>query len=713
MICETPQRSTVLLSKIADLGGASAVREDWRQLFERLAASAIDAGFPGGLVPVATPAGGVRVYALARDDRQWRQLRPLLLSFAGPTLTSFNGLPGSLSGADAIERILAEADPTTVGILDLPSDDGVRAQGLRALVRLVTVWSRAPAMDGKPSEPTNWLLADFQDQINVGRREAAWSVVRRLEDELRLDALNIRFLEVQLFAAFEDWQAIVTMRGFKDLCNARRPPSVTNAIMEALFRVKLAPAFDAEDLGGLLNVYERECRPLAQSLIVLPPRAVIGDPALCIYAIEAIVDGDRDDIAKHLRSRLDAIGWLAGHLGAAEAEISSSVEPPTALDDVRIALARTDDLSPLEQINALWNKLRDLPQDQFDALRSAEPFKSVLRELAPQGVPSALPVNWIEWLDRVHEPGFGESLSIARRGKDEWSIGDVEADPANVARLRTALAKVEEGTIAGDRAMDALPLMVAWLQGDADFPRASFLPIYSMLLTMFAIGRRRGRPIYESTGLLAKALLSVGLATDAYKDLLGDASELMGSGLGADSVYWLLDIVEETLRFPAPDAEARLSFWHSALARIEPLRSRLNALQRASVAELAGTLGWPTETVDAIVSTTSSDNSRGVVPSGLRIAIYTLTEAVSRQAKLVLEKTLPSAVVDCSAEHGGSRELKALAENADIFVIVALSAKHAATDFIREHRRDRPLLYAKGHGFTSILRCIDDYLSKT
>jgi len=707
MICDTTQRSAAILSKIATLAGA--IGEDWRQLFERLAASATDPDFPGGLVPIAMPAGGVRVYALANDDRQWRQLRPLLLSFAGPTLTSFNGLPGTLSGTDAIEKVLAEADPSTVGILDLPAD--LLAQGLRALVRLVTVWSRAPAMDSRPPEPTSWLLADFQDQINVGRREGAWSIVKRLEDELRLDALNICFLKVQLFAAFEDWQGIVAMPGLKDLCNARRPPSVTNSILEALFRTKLAPAFEPEGLDTLLSTYQRECRPLAQSLIVLPPPAVIGDSALRIYAIETIADGDRNDIAKHLRSRSDAIGWLAAHLGAAEAEIPSSVPAPTALDGARIALAKTDGLSPLEQINALWTALRDLSQDQLDALRSAEPFKSALRELAPQGVPPALPVNWIEWLERVHEPGFGEALSIARRGKDEWSIGDIEADPANVARLRTALAKVEEGTIAGDRTTDALPLMVAWLQGDSDFPRASFLPIYSMLLTMFAIGSRRGRPIYESTGLLAKALLSVGLAADAYKDLLSDVSELMGSGLGADSVYWLLDIVEETLLFPAPDAEARLSFWHLALARVEPLRSRLNSLQRASLAELAGTLGWSTETVDAIVSTTFSDNAR-VVPPGLRIAIYTLTESVSRQAKVILEKTLPSAVVDCSAEHGGSKELKALAENADIFVIVALSAKHAATDFIRNHRGERPLLYAQGHGFTSIMRCVDEFLSK-
>lgn len=710
MICGTTQQSAAILSKIANLAGA--VREDWRQLFDRLAASATNPAFPGGLVPVATTAGRVRVYALASNDRQWRQLRPLLLSFAGPTLTSFNGLPDTLSETDAIEKVLAEAAPSTVGILDLPSDDTICAQGLRALVRLVTVWSRAPAIDGKPSEPTSWLLANFQDQINVGRREAAWSVVRRLEDEMRLDALNIRFLEVQLFAAFGDWQAIVAMRGLRDLCNARRPPSVTNAIMEALYQVMLASAFDAGDLDTLVSAYERECRPLSQSLILLPPQAVIGEAALRIYAIEAIVDGDRNDILKHLRSRPEAIGWLVAHLGSAEAKVSQPVPALNALDNARIALAKTDDLSPLEQINALWTTLRALPSEQLDALRSAEPFKSVLRELAPEGVPSALPTNWIEWLERAHEPGFREALTVARRGRDEWSIGDAEADPVNVTKLRAALAKVEEGTVAGDRAINALPLMVAWLQSDPDFPRASFLPVYSMLLTMFAIGSRRGNPIYESTGLLARALLSIGLATDAYKDLLGDVSELMGSGLGSDSVYWLLDIVEETLRFPAPDAEARVTFWHSALARIEPLRSRLNALQRASLAELAGTLGWPIETVDSIVTTASQDNAR-IVPTGLRIAIYTLTEAVSRQAKVVLEKTLPSAVVDCSADHGGSKELKAMAENADIFVIVALSAKHAATDFIRSHRGKRPLLYSQGHGFTSILRCIDDYLSKT
>jgi hypothetical protein len=88
-----------------------------------------------------------------------------------------------------------------------------------------------------------------------------------------------------------------------------------------------------------------------------------------------------------------------------------------------------------------------------------------------------------------------------------------------------------------------------------------------------------------------------------------------------------------------------------------------------------------------------------------------LTESSSRQAKAAIEELAPTAVVDCNADHGGTARLRALAENADLFVITWLSAKHAATDFIREHRGGRPLMYAQGRGFSSILRVIDDHFA--
>jgi hypothetical protein len=129
------------------------------------------------------------------------------------------------------------------------------------------------------------------------------------------------------------------------------------------------------------------------------------------------------------------------------------------------------------------------------------------------------------------------------------------------------------------------------------------------------------------------------------------------------------------------------------------------------VAHLARELGWTLQTFGITPQPDSSDDVASRI-QGLRIAIYSLTESSSRQAKAAIEELAPTAVVDCNADHGGTARLRALAENADLFVMTWLSAKHAATDFVREYRGDRPLLYAQGRGFSSILRAVEDYVRR-
>lgn len=203
-------------------------------------------------------------------------------------------------------------------------------------------------------------------------------------------------------------------------------------------------------------------------------------------------------------------------------------------------------------------------------------------------------------------------------------------------------------------------------------------------------------------------MLAIGVTENVYRGLIADTEELAGSGFGIEMVYWLLEVIEDFLRFGTPDANAREVFLHCVLSKIAPIYSRLSSLQRAAIVRLAEQLGWQLDDIGL--------NKGGVAPDdfsskldGLRIAIYTLNESSSRQAKAALEVAVPSAVVDCNADHVGTAQLRALAKNADLFVLTSLSAKHAATDFIREHRDDRPLLYAQGGGFSSILRAIEDY----
>lgn len=80
-----------------------------------------------------------------------------------------------------------------------------------------------------------------------------------------------------------------------------------------------------------------------------------------------------------------------------------------------------------------------------------------------------------------------------------------------------------------------------------------------------------------------------------------------------------------------------------------------------------------------------------------------MTETVSRHAIVVIEKISAPVEVETSMDHGSTNHLRVTAENLDIFVLNYLSAKHAATDFIRAHHGTKSLFYSQGKGFSSII----------
>ena len=68
-------------------------------------------------------------------------------------------------------------------------------------------------------------------------------------------------------------------------------------------------------------------------------------------------------------------------------------------------------------------------------------------------------------------------------------------------------------------------------------------------------------------------------------------------------------------------------------------------------------------------------------------------------------------VISHSDKVGGSFSLKKAAQEADLFVVAAGAAKHAATEFIDANRRsDLDTAYAKGKGSASMLRAISEWV---
>jgi len=675
-------------------------------LCTRLFGTIADPEFPGALVPWLE-GHELSILVAAPTLLAWRRLSPVLRAFAGPTLTSFDGLPEDLpSSAAAITR----SHPAATSVMRLQADPRSRIVALRALERARETIARAPNLQRSAPEPTSWLLARFQDYLNVGRRDAATEILARLKSELRLDALNLKFLQVQLLAAFGDWAAILSLPEFASLCFARRTSVTTALLLEALYQVHLAGLFEAANPNEIRARFEADVRSFAQPMLVLPPPPSLMAAGWRLYGLECWADPSRTDLAAVLLGQRNALGWIADQLPLiASVEDAAPAAQAEPLDEARAALVQVDAVETTDTLSAVIAALEKLAPDEVARLRAAEPFRSALRatEEATEG---GLPTSWLQWLSMAADPAFTSALEEAKRGKDEWPIGPNASDPVAVRALVTGLNQALGEGLAAERTAQAMPYIVAWLRRDPDFPRPGMAPLYSSLLTLFVLGKARARVTYESSQVLVNALLSTGLDVDGYRSLIADIEELAADGFGVDMAYWILEVIEDFMRAAAPDNEARQSLLHSVLARMAPIYGRLSGLQRVAVARLADELGWTLQSFGVTADLATADNLGGRMEA-LRIAIYSLTETSSRQAKAAIEQVAPTAVVDCNADRVGTPRLKALAENADLFVLTWLSAKHAATDFIREHRAGRPLLYAQGRGFSSILRAIDEYFS--
>ena len=675
-----------------------------RQLLETID----DQTFPGALVPTQTADGEFLVVALASPS-DWRRLCPVLRAFAGPTLTSFDGLPCSGLHSNSLITAVPGMENCVAAEIRIPSDPGSRDMALRALVRLRDTFARAPNLTRAAPEPTSWLLVKFQDHLNVGRRDAAAAVVNQLRDELRLDALNLKFLQVELFAAFGEWRAIVDLPGFANLTRARRTPAVTALLLEALYQVHLATSFDAGDRISVEGLYERELKPLATPLLKTPLPASLLSGGWRLAALEALGSNGREDLKKAVGSCSSDLGWLTGLLVPQDETRSRPQAMMDETDNARDRLMASETTESIDVMSAALTALARLSEKQRAELVRAEPFRSALRGLEQEAGGAVVPTSWSNWLARISDPSFTNALSLARMGAEEWPIVGPNSDPTEAVALVHALNKAQNEPLAAERTAQALPYIVAALRRDPQFPNPTVVGVYASLLTLLALDDARGSTVYDSSLALVEALLNIGTDIRAYRELAADVNEIAGDGFGVRMVYWTLEVIESFMRSPAPDAAIREQLVHSLLSRLSPIRARLTFMQEAAVESLSKEFDWKFSSIPG----KKEPNGDGLVSrlSGQSIAIYSLVENASRQAKLALESLSRDIDVQCSSDPVGTSQLKAFATNSDLFVIAWAAAKHAATDFIRVHRGSRPLVYAEGKGVSSLLRAIEDFYS--
>lgn len=677
----------------------AGISEHCARLFETIA----DAGFPGSIIPDICSDGSLRVIAAAKPA-DWRRLSPVLRAFAGPTLTSFDGMPSAGDIGGDLGRLISLSGQLVTAAIDVPSTPSERDAAIRALARLCDTFARAPALTRAAPEPTSWLLARFQDSLNVGRRDAAVVVLDRLRDELRLDALNLKALQVQLLATFNEWAQIVNLPGFSNLVLARRTPATTALLLEALYRARLDSEFEAGDEAAIQRRYVEDVRPLALPLLATPLPTSLRAGGWRLIGLEVLFGDSTDELRMAADTHAEDLGWVANRLPPRPTRRQPAVAP---IDEARERVVVVEGAQSVDAMAAALEALSRLTDAQRRELSQAEPFRSAIRALEVETASVRLPSSWGEWLDCVGDPEFTNALDLARHGAEEWPFA-AAVDPVTVESLIEKLNAAQANPVAAERTAQALPYLVAALKRDPAFPQPASSAIYSSMLTLLALDSTRAAAVYDSSLVLVDAILSVGADAAGYRDLVADVEEIAGDGFGVGMVYWALELVEAFMRAAAPDASARDRLVHGVLAKLTAIRGRLSALQIVTVRRLAQEFGWEQADLALAPSSDVADNW-GARLSGKKIAIYSLVENVTRQAKLALEGIAAHVEVNCSADVVGTAKLRALATNSDLFVIAWSAAKHAATDYIRDHRDGRPLVYAEGKGVSSILRAVEEF----
>ncbi|MGC1301447.1 MAG: protein DpdD [Caulobacteraceae bacterium] len=639
--------------------------------------------FPGAIFPIRDPSGDLVIYAAAATPAEWRKLQPLLLAFAGPTFTDFEGAAAPLDPARPVDQILLAAGVTEAARLR----PGPFAQGdtvtVRALLRLSALLEGAPDLAIARPEPTTRLLAALQDALNGGDLAEAWRIHAVLREESRLEAINLVQLEIQILAVAGDWGAVRWHDRFETLVLAGPSPATAERLLEAIYWTAVHDSAS----GG-----------------ELPIETIRADPAMAFAQLLLTV---APNPAKTVVERLREI--LAPPHEAVAPTFSPSVEaqpPSDPLAIARTALLIVAGLSA-EGDSAADAALRDavnaLAPEARDHLLRRPANRAIWQEVLERTGEHAPPSDWSGWVDALAREDFA-SAEAAAAGATAWRLPDQDIDAAIARGLAAKIEVIPDG-LAEERFGQAIPYLVQWAESDPRWPRQSFCSVYVALLTRLALSARRGETALRSAAGLLEGALQCGLSVAEYRDTLDAAQTISSEGLSRTSAYDVLEIVEIARSFTPAVPERLQTFSVNVISVLAALWTRLSEGQRLTLAALAAEVG-----IDLGASATATET---VLDSpaleGKVIGIYTLTEPAARQAETLLQAAIPNLTVDLNHDHGGSAALGAMVARADLVVIVWTSAKHAATDFIKGHRGDRPLVYATGRGATSIVRAVEEW----
>lgn len=666
----------------------------------------VSTDFPAAFIPIQNSSDCLDIVLVLPDLSSWYKLRPILRSFCGQSFSSFDGeLIEPSYYTPPLEWISKQNNELILCEISLIRGE-THLAALRILNRLIVNYQRRPEVQTEIPLPISFLLRNFEDALLIGDKARAIKVIETIQREFKLDRMNLKFMEIQMFARFGEWMNIVQHADLTDISNARKTPLILNYILTALRKVHLDKQ---KDIDVQLEQYKQHVRKYTKNMISSASIDEINPDNVNLVALEALVLGNEFKRFSELDKILPHESEFRSRLGTyfETIKIESEVRTPKQhAIDALAKLAKIDSKNTLRSFKTSFEKLGEADRE---ALLDVISLFDELDDLQDDGL--IVPGGWDEWFEFLDNPNYIAYADHARVCAVEWPSLTKSSAREIVPKIFVAIQSAIDNSDKRDRIVECLPFIVkSFTEVEGVFLEKEMLDVYSGLITLLALHDTTSSiEVLGSLQILVLANLSSGIDNSSYRQLLEDLDNIVGDGIGLSQIYWLLDLVEMLYEHPASDEGARTGFLHKVAGKITPVYRRLSQGQKHSVDLLFDELGI-NKPILGVVNTPKQNDFWSTIENK-KIGIYTLTESAGNRAAQIIKNIVPSADVIVNSHHGGSEELKALSENADYFVISWLSAKHAATDFIRQHRNAEDILYAQGKGSSSIIRCLESNLS--
>lgn len=666
--------------------------------------------FPGALVAVG---GNTEpVYLVLADSRlQWRRLAPLVQAFVAPPISAFRPIPDTLRENDPRERWIKQFDVQVVGRI-VPRN---RAHTLTGLIRLVELSEQIPDSVAVTARSTSSLLLEF-DRSLAGRDErSAQDVLNVIQDERRLDTLNVRFLQVQFDASLGQWARLRSRSWFDDLVQVRRPPPVTLALLDALADSapqkpdELRAWFTTEVAPRYLEVFAHVPAGMSAHAGVLFGLAWIVRPDWKNWpALEA--EANRWQPAD--RDWFDTIVGSAGlrliiETGDEDRRSDDTESSAGETDQISLAIAaliQADRDTSLEAFRRATDAIHALTDAERAQVLEHEQFAEtwdLIRDLTGEFTPR----SWTQLIRGLAQLSPSRAREVAERGKVEWST-DVLELAEEVDGLTRELSGISRETEQGLEAI--LGQLVDWFQSDIGWPRLACSSMYNAVLYRLLLSERLSGGTFSAVVAVADGILTYEMDAAHYRQILDDLVSSLDrlSDYDLDSV---LDLFEIVLSRPCSDPIARSMLADAIVRRLAQWRQNLRGWRRFLAIDLAQSAGVSVDLLQRRDETANADQVDRL--AGKVIVVYSLQSNAGRRARDAIAAMAPQADVRFLDDRAGSKHFSDGVRTADIVIISWKAANHAATEALeRACPATCTKLHAAGKGSTSILRSVEDYV---